>query len=172
MTYSEFYDIIKWCRANIKNTDVFMYLGDLAYMKANDLDKAKTQAIFRSLPGVKILLLGNHDVMGDDPDFWQNCGFKYIIEELEWKNIIFSHMPLPVSGNTLNIHGHIHSELNYYDPYASSTDPNALPAVDGKHNINVYPGFYGNRPVTLKYLLDHSKEIIQRNYNRAPEAVI
>ena len=54
-------DIISWCKKNIKSDDVFMYLGDMSYRWINDEDREEVKKIFKSLPGIKILIIGNHD---------------------------------------------------------------------------------------------------------------
>ena len=61
-------DIISWCKKNIKDDDVFMYLGDMSYRWINDEDKEEVKKIFKSLPGIKILIIGNHDEFSDGGD--------------------------------------------------------------------------------------------------------
>ena len=134
--------IVTWCRQNIKENDIFMYLGDISFRYANAKDKAESARILKSLPGIKILVLGNHDRMAGD-EYYTSCGFDYVFEEITWKNLIFTHRPVNMAlypDDYLNIHGHIHS-LKMYN------------TTDGKRNINVYPYFYGNKPVTLDYCL-------------------
>ena len=163
-TYSfrKSYDMINWCRKNMRKDDVFIYLGDLSYKTANASDKARVSSVFKSIPGKKILILGNHDVDEGDQSFWYNSGFDYVLEELKWKNIIFSHIPLAVKPNEINIHGHIHTIQNYYDPWVPKQ------TVDGKRHLNVYPSLFDNKPVTLKYLLANKNQQFKSHYNRAP----
>lgn len=145
--------IVTWCRQNIKDTDIFMYLGDISYRWCNEEDKKESMRIMASLPGIKVLIAGNHDIMLGD-EYLHGCGFDYIFNEYEWKNLIFTHKPINMSlypDDYWNIHGHIHKWQGYN-------------TTDGKKNINVYPYFYDNKPVTLEYLLNHKEELAKGNY--------
>lgn len=145
-------EIIKWCKDNIKDTDLFIYLGDMCFRYANEEDKKATKEIFKSLPGIKILILGNHDVMAGD-DFYIDCGFKYVFDQLIHHRIIFTHRPInvdPIPYVELNIHGHIH-DLKLYN------------TTDGSSNINVYPTLYGGKPATLDYILKHQSKLMNGN---------
>lgn len=144
--------IVTWCRQNIKPDDVFMYLGDICFRYANEEDQRKATEIMNSLPGIKILILGNHDLMLGD-EYYASCGFKYVFDQLQWQNIIFTHKPKAMEllpEDWWNIHGHIHKWTEYN-------------TTDGARNINVYPYFYDNKPVTLYYLLNHKDELTKNN---------
>ena len=146
-------DIIKWCKENIGPNDIFMYLGDLCYRWAGKKDNDKVKEIIKSLPGKKILILGNHDIV-PGPEFYGDCGFDYVFEKLEYKNIIFTHRPIDMgtyNDNYINIHGHIHDIKEYH-------------TTDGKKNINVYPYFYNNHPAKLSYLLDNKEKLTKDNF--------
>lgn len=145
--------IITWCRQNIKDTDVFMYLGDICFRYCNEDDQKKVIKIFNSLPGIKVLIAGNHDLMLGD-DFINKCGFDYVFTKYEYKNFIFTHRPILMHQYPIgywNIHGHIHNIRSYNES-------------DGSRNINVYPMFYDNKPVTLKYIDSHKEELVKDNY--------
>lgn len=148
-------DIVSWCKNNIKDEDVFMYLGDMCFRWASDEDNNKVQEIFKSLPGIKILILGNHDIVAGE-DFYLNCGFDYVLDELVWHDCIFSHRPININNNkgiNINIHGHIHKWSEYN-------------TTDGSKNVNVYPYYYDNKPVTLDYLLNNYEELIKKHGNK------
>ena len=133
--------IITWCRQNIKDNDVFMYLGDICFRYCNEEDQEKTIKIFNGLPGIKVLIAGNHDLMLGD-DFINKCGFSYVFTEYKYRNFVFTHRPILMHqypSEYWNIHGHIHNMRSYNDS-------------DGSRNINVYPMFYDNKPVTLEYI--------------------
>lgn len=147
-------EIVKWCKNNIKPNDVFIYLGDLAYRYANQHDSDEIKEIYKSLPGIKVLILGNHDIMQGE-EFYKNCGFDYIFNEFLYKNILFTHRPVDmilrgyITG--LNIHGHIHTLSNDYD------------FIHPDRNVNVYPANYNNKPVTLDYILNHINKLTKDN---------
>lgn len=144
--------ILTWCRQNIKPTDVFMYLGDISFRYANDKDTKESQRLMASIPGKKVLVLGNHDTMLGQ-DYFSGCGFDYVFERIDWQNIVFTHRPINMElmpEDYLNIHGHMHNVREYN-------------TTDGKKNINVYPMWFDNKPVTLDYCLNHIEELIKDN---------
>ena len=146
-------DIISWCKKNIKDDDVFMYLGDISYRWCNEEDKKESMKIMSSLPGIKILIAGNHDRMLGD-EYLYGCGFGYIFDEYTWKNFVFTHRPINMTlypEEFWNIHGHLHKWLGYN-------------TTDGKKNVNVYPWHYGNKPVTLDYIIKHKDKLVKDNY--------
>jgi calcineurin-like phosphoesterase family protein len=148
-------EIVNWCKNNVKDNDVFMYLGDLCYRYANKEDTEKAKEIYKSLPGIKVLILGNHDIHQGE-EFYDDCGFDYVMHEFNYKDqIIFTHRPIDLIPrglvNGLNIHGHIHELNNDYD------------FIHPDRNINVYPGNYNNKPVTLDYLLNHINKLTKDN---------
>ena len=146
-------EIVKWCQDHLKPTDVFMYLGDIAFRYANQEDQEKSMEIMASIPGVKVLILGNHDLMLGQA-YFNACGFDYVMEEYKWKDFFFTHKPVQIiSDGEWNIHGHIHTNVKYN-------------TCDGKHNLNVYPSLFNNRPVTLKELLERKEQLIaDHHYN-------
>lgn len=141
-----------WCRQNIKPDDVFIYLGDISFRYANKEDQKESQRLLSLIPGIKILILGNHDMMLGQ-DYFTGCGFHYVFERLDHKNIIFTHRPIPMEimpEDYINIHGHMHKWREYN-------------TTDGQRNINVYPYFFDNKPVTLDYCLKHVDKLIKDN---------
>lgn len=144
--------IVSWCKNNIKDEDVFIYLGDLSYRWVNDEDIKEVQRIFKSLPGIKILVLGNHDIMAGEK-LYGDCGFDYIVEEIRFKNLIFTHKPLEtnyIPEEFWNIHGHLHK----WQEFNTS---------DGARCLNVYPWYFNNQAVTLYYLLKHKNKLTKDN---------
>lgn len=148
-------EIISWCKDNIKDDNVFLYLGDMSYRWINDKDKEEVKRIFKSLPGIKILVIGNHDEFSDGGDY-EDYGFKYAVKDIYYKNIIFSHRPIDMSDKPgmLNIHGHKHHKDTEYH------------SMDGDANINVYPSFHNNKPITLDRAINH-KDWYMRNNKRS-----
>lgn len=144
--------ILKWCKENIKDDDIFMYLGDLSFRYASDKDNEMALYYMSQIKGTKIFVLGNHDKMLG-AEFFSKSGFDYVVEEIRWHNIIFTHKPINMDvygDDALNIHGHIHNIRKYN-------------TTDGKKNVNVYPLFYGNKPTTLDYVLNHVEELTKDN---------
>lgn len=145
-------EIAKFCKEKIKPDEIFMYLGDLTFRWANKEDQKKAQEFYKSLPGIKVLILGNHDIMVGK-EFYSNCGFDYILEQFEYENLIFTHRPIDMTlypDEYINIHGHIHNMRKYN-------------TSDGGKNINVYPFYYNGKPITLKYILAHKDSLIADN---------
>lgn len=95
-------------RKKVKSKDILYHLGDVSLA-----NKIETEKIIKSMPGYKILILGNHD-RSHSEKWWREVGFdavyKYpiIIEGF----YMLSHEPLYVGPETpyANIHGHTHSE--------------------------------------------------------------
>ena len=148
-------EIISWCKENIKDDNVFLYLGDMSYRWINDKDKEEVKKIFKSLPGIKILVIGNHDEFSDGGDY-EDYGFKYAVKDIYYKNIIFSHRPIDMSDKPgmLNIHGHKHHKDTEYH------------SMNGDANVNVYPSFHNNKPITLDRAINH-KDWYMRNNKRS-----
>lgn len=95
-----------------------LILGDLgkASLTAN-MTRQYIESVVSSIKTKnKYLILGNHDVYSID-DYVQ-MGFKFVSDELlvPWDNIKlrFTHIPIPVNKDTVNIHGHIHGSNEYW----------------------------------------------------------
>ena len=147
-------DITQWCYKNLKDDDVFIYLGDISFRYANEEDQLKSQEILKKIPaGKKVLVLGNHDKMLGE-DYFTGCGFDYVVEDIYWQNYLFTHKPVRMDTypeDVINIHGHMHTNRDYN-------------TSDGTRNVNIYPKFFDNKPVTLDYVSKHWKELSKDNY--------
>jgi len=108
---SIFDEIIKNQINTVTDDDIFIYLGDLVDGEFRDQQLLKKTLL--KLKGYKILILGNNDIF--DISFYYECGFKYVLEALKWRDIVFSHIPLKLNNGNINIHGHIHGANTYYD---------------------------------------------------------
>ena len=92
-------------QSNVKPNDTLYLLGDVGEMSDKNIE------FWKSLPCKTILIRGNHDtqkgkllkafdVVSDVPISYK-------------KRILLSHEPLPVTNETINVHGHLHgSHLN------------------------------------------------------------
>lgn len=90
----------------IEEDDLFIFLGDLCDPCAADINDLKI--IISAIPGYKIMCRGNHDTQDDD--FYKEIGFDQVCEICKIHNLVFSHKPIRVAPDELNIHGHLHTE--------------------------------------------------------------
>lgn len=112
-----FNEVISNYKNTVKDEDVVIFLGDLCDGELSH--PGELTEIISSLPGTKILCLGNNDLFGYD--VYRKMGFKYITYSFIWRNILFSHYPL-VNTESLNIHGHLHNFKQYWVPYQNQID--------------------------------------------------
>ncbi len=97
---------------NWKNTvdrnDLIYVLGDVIWGNLEELKK-----IIYQLPGIKILIRGNHDKNHTNNWFIQ-AGFAAVLEKAQINGIILSHFPSimnqeEIDRGIVNIHGHFHN---------------------------------------------------------------
>ncbi len=104
----------------IKPNDLFLFLGDISESEFGeeyeiDYIKNEVKSLIQKLNGKIVMIKGNNDTFDDK--FYTECGIYAIID----KDIVltekhaFSHYPCNVSGNKLNIHGHIHGTRKYWN---------------------------------------------------------
>lgn len=114
---SDFEEVVKNANEALSEDDLLIYLGDLVDGEFQDSDELKS--ILKTIPGHKILVLGNNDLFSSS--FYKSCGFDYVVESFVWSNIIFTHIPIK-NDNQYNIHGHIHNYKTYYIHYTNQID--------------------------------------------------
>ena len=88
---------------DIQVDDVFIYLGDLCDPAVTDLNELKR--LVQNIPGYKILVKGNHDTETDY--FYRDIGFDEVCDVCVINQVAFSHFPLKVEPDMINIHGHL-----------------------------------------------------------------
>lgn len=97
--------------SNVKNDDIVVFGGDIAFNSVTDISNK-----ISTLPGYKILVVGNHDFTSKGKFlnyscFDEICLFNHI--EKNGQQFIISHYPIRVSFlddfNLINIHGHTHN---------------------------------------------------------------
>ena len=115
-----FETIIKNVNETLTKDDLLIYLGDL--VDGEFKEKEELKAILKTLPGKKILVMGNNDLFTSQ--FYKSCGFEYVTQSFVWNNVLFTHMPVR-NNNQLNVHGHIHGYRNYWIPYTNQIDVGA-----------------------------------------------
>ena len=120
---------------DIQVDDVFIYLGDLCDPAVTDLNELKH--LVQNIPGYKILVKGNHDTETDY--FYRDIGFDEVCDVCVINQVAFSHFPLKVEPDTINIHGHLHSEKR--------SD------VDDANHINAYREDYYKHPIEISELI-------------------
>ena len=126
---------------SIQVDDIFIYLGDLCDPAVTDLNELKH--FVQNIPGRKILCKGNHDIETDS--FYREIGFDDVCDVCIINQVAFSHFPLKVDPDMINVHGHLHSEKR--------SD------VDDANHINAYREDYYKHPIEIS-------ELIQSAYDR------
>lgn len=120
---------------NIDDTDIFIHLGDLSDIGSTNQEKL--ESIIKSIPGYKILCKGNHDTESDE--FYKMIGFDEVCEICIIHHVVFSHKPVKVPLDMINIHGHLHTEKM---------------STLGYQHINAFDSNYSTHPILLEDLLE------------------
>lgn len=123
---------------DIQVDDVFIYLGDLCDPAVTDLNELKR--LVQNIPGYKILVKGNHDTETDY--FYRDIGFDEVCDVCIINQVAFSHFPLKVEPDMINIHGHLHIEKR--------SD------VDDANHINAYREDYYKHPIEISELIQNA----------------
>lgn len=116
--------IIEYHNSRIKKRDTFLFLGDVTeeeFLESDILNRVIQ--IVQNLNGYKILVKGNNDKLDDK--YYYDMGFSEIYSKIESQHYLFTHKPVNVSDNKINVHGHIHGSKEYWD-------------VDWRKHIDVY----------------------------------
>ena len=122
--------------AKVNNKDVLIFIGDL-YDARRIYDKKEMPKLdhIKKLNGHKIFVKGNHDV---DPDqAYYDLGFDLVCTRHEIGNLVFTHEPVAVNENQINIHGHLHYCRDYW--YVKPTS-----------HIDVYTARFNYQPINVK----------------------
>ena len=138
-------EILRNFNKHVKANDTFIFLGDL-YDARSIFDVKMVPEIFRikDLKGYKIMIKGNHDV--NTNQFYLDLGFDEVYEhEYRLGNIVFSHEPVKVNDDEINIHGHIHFSNNYWD-------------VDSINHLDAYIEHYNFKPVTVIQMIEEYRD--------------
>lgn len=122
---------------DIKPGDLWLYLGDLCDPEVAQVPKLRE--IISSIPGYKVMCRGNKDTETDD--YYLDLGFDAICDVCKIGIIVFSHKPVKIDPDQINIHGHLHSMT--------------MSTGDYQH-INVYCDTADNHPTSLDDVLDRA----------------
>lgn len=138
--------------STIGEHDLLIHLGDICDPESADYETMKK--IISSIPGRKILVRGNHDTEKDP--YYIGLGFDDVVDVLVIHNMIFTHKPIQVAPDELNIHGHLHSEKL------------VSPTINGYRHINAFGANWNSidQPILLEDLLDLAS---QQNLQLDPE---
>ncbi|MCM1532565.1 MAG: GNAT family N-acetyltransferase [Ruminococcus flavefaciens] len=116
---------------DIQEDDLLIFLGDLCDPDVTDTDKLA--AIVQRIPCRKLMCRGNHDLQDDE--FYLRVGFDEVTEVIRLYNIIFSHKPIKVAADEVNVHGHLHTEKlvtmgwNHINAYAANWNKDDHPVL-------------------------------------------
>ena len=133
--------IANW-KAVVAENDTIIHLGDVIFKRAYELKE-----ILASLPGIKLLTIGNHDKRTGTNSWFLRMGFIYVCKSHAIRNVIFSHKPLELAeypGIEYNIHGHFHT---------NSHSPEDYPYYDTDRHICVSIERLDYKPVQLDELV-------------------
>ena len=123
--------ILRNWRETVSSRDTIWVLGDVAFSTT----KEELTSMIKNLPGIKKLILGNHD-RSKSLQWWRDVGFVevYPYPIIYQDFFILSHEPVYVSKEMpyVNIHGHTHSESS-----------------DNPQKVNVSVEVTGYAPVSL-----------------------
>lgn len=102
--------IIKNLQEKVKDDDILIDLGDVIFG-----DSSKLAGYLSTIPGTKILVVGNHDQK--KVKWYMEQGYTFACDMFTWGRFVFTHRPLTSlpSGCDYNIHGHKH-DTPWNDP--------------------------------------------------------
>lgn len=100
----------------VSENDNIVCLGDLMNKHTGTPEEVR-----RFVNGIKcknkFLILGNHDFLKIED--YIDMGFVYVTDHaavnINNKKVIFTHCPIPVKDDIINIHGHIHGSGKYWN---------------------------------------------------------
>ncbi|WP_248885557.1 hypothetical protein [Acidithiobacillus acidisediminis] len=135
--------------SRVTRRDTVYFLGDFSVTNAQN--RPRMEAILASLPGHKILVVGNHDdgkIQGWDEEH------RLLDVRVDGKHLLLCHYPLASWGdmrNILHLHGHTHGN-------------------GGRHPgmIDVGVDVWGGRIVTLEDILPHTEPFTGHRHEGTP----
>lgn len=98
--------IIRNWRLIVKPEDTVIHLGDVQVGRGHDL-----LSLMNSLPGTKVLVIGNHDTKSSL--WYMRNGFAFAADAFAYKQATLTHHPADslIADTDINIHGHVHNAL-------------------------------------------------------------
>lgn len=135
--------IIDNINKSVSKNDKLIFLGDIGHKEDPKLKEHTVEFISKIKIPNKYLILGNHDVLPIEE--YYKMGFKGVYKSIKSPKYILTHLPYKVSGDLINIHGHIHLQGEYW-------------GVDPENHINVYFKLNPSCAISLKDALDNLKK--------------
>lgn len=117
--------LLKNLRHMLAPQDTLYHLGDVIFY-----DYPGLKAMLDSVPGNKVLLMGNHD--RKPRNWYARNGFSFAADMIVLDDILLTHKPvekLP-SGVRLNVHGHWHNDEHHRRPEWYSDTTHRLLSVE------------------------------------------
>lgn len=97
--------------------DVLIHLGDVIFY-----EYPKLKAMLDSVPGTKMLVMGNHDRKAKG--WYMRNGFAFAADMIVIDDVLLSHKPQPLPPwIRLNVHGHWHNATHRREESESFYDP-------------------------------------------------
>jgi calcineurin-like phosphoesterase family protein len=127
----------------IGSEDILIHLGDISIGKEIDFHQ-NTLSKFKFR---KYLVRGNHDKRS--VSWYLNNGWNFVCDSFSLnmfgKNLTFTHKPVTINKDEINVHGHIHSlhREKEYDGF-----------VYGVNHVNVSPEVVGYNVISLRSLIE------------------
>lgn len=119
--------IIETINSVVKPDDHLLILGDLS-AHVNIAQLVDVENTIKCINCKNLyLILGNNDQY--DIDTYVKMGFKTVTDRFEWKEYVFTHIPEQVPEGKINVHGHMHEEIQYIN-------------VDWHNHINIWDNQY------------------------------
>ena len=88
----------------VSKDDIIYHIGDYGFGTKDELKE-----IFDKLNGKKYLIMGNHDLRVGKRYFLELGFIEVYKKKCEFDKYIFTHRPIEVNENIINVYGHIHN---------------------------------------------------------------
>lgn len=117
--------LIASLRYHVAPQDRLFHLGDVILYQYG-----KLREILDSIPGTKVLLMGNHD--HKSPGWYARNGFAFVSDMIVVGDVLLSHKPVQQfpTGVRLNVHGHWHNDDHHKRPDWWSVSTHRLLSVE------------------------------------------
>jgi len=144
---------LQWKALHLLPRDsILLHLGDVSM--GND-EKTHESLNSFSVAKKRWLIRGNHDTKSNE--WYMKHGWDFVADTISMRfmghKIVFSHRPIPVKDDEINIHGHLHN----LDRDILKSYPDEYVPTDDRH-ILISPELNNYQPVKLATLLKGRKK--------------